>query len=533
MLAQHSESTFGKRLGDDDASREAVGLHGDNSRTLSVSRTITWLGALRAVPYASFAAFFLPFGIYIASSSQSVGFWDTGEMHTVPYIFGISHPTGFPTFVFAGWIVGHLLPLGSVAWRMNVMSAAAMAAAAWCVYATVMEIEGRRWLGVFAALAFATGDVVWTRGSRAEVHAFVVAFAALTIWLVVRWRRTGEERALLAAALAYGLALATHGLALLMAPGLALMLSSRIRALPSRRLLHAGAHLVLPWSLYLYIPLRSNYLYAHHVDPTLSLGLPPGRPFWDNQHPATLASFLRYMAGGESSNVGRGFGAMFSPASYQSVAERFGALAMHEFGFFAIVFALIGLALLLRTDWRLAVGLVLACTPSITFGLLYPEGDPDRYLLTAYWLIALLAAIGVKRAVTAYLARDELITASLSVAIMFGIALSLFVANLHYFDGRRDNGPTQYIDHVIQHTPDNAILVASWAYGTALGYPAYVERRLGNRIVVIAWPGEYKSFYRMWLKERPLYIISQEYGEADFRTKVIFNDPTIIELFPK
>jgi len=485
------------------------------------------------VPYASFAAFLVPFAIYVASCPQSVGYWDTGEMQTVPYIFGIAHPTGFPTFVSAGWIVGHLLPLGSVAWRMNVMSGAAMALAGWCAYATVVELERRRWLGVLAALLFGAGDVAWTRGSRAEVHAFLIAFAALTIWLLVRWRRTGDDRALLGAALAYGLALATHGLAVLMAPGFGLLLVPRIATVRLRTLLQAGACLVAPWLLYLYLPLRSNYLYAHRVDPTLSLGLPPGRPFWDNQHPATPAEFLHYMTGGESSNVGVGFGAMFNPAGYQSAAERFGGLVMHEFGFASIVFALLGLALLLRSDWQFALGLLLVGVPCIAFGLGYPEADSERYLLTPYWIVAILTAVGISRIVVAYLKRDDLISAGLGVAIALALASSLFISNAHDFDGRRDSAPTDFVDRVIERTPNDAILVAHWAYGTSLGYAAYVERRLGNRIVVIGWSGQHKSFYANWLKSRPLFMVNQGYGENDFRTKAIGDDPIIVQLLPK
>jgi len=494
---------------------------------------MTWPIWERNVPYASIVAFFIPFAIYVASSPQSVGFWDTAEMQTVPYILGISHPTGFPTFVFAGWIVGHLVPLGTVAWRMNVLSGAAMALAAWCVYASVVELEGKRWLGAFAAILFGVGDIAWTRGSRAEVHSFLIAFAALTVWLVVRWRRTGEERALLVAGFAYGLALATHGLAVLMAPGLTLLLFPRIREVRLQTLLHAAGHVVLPCLLYAYIPLRSSYLYAHRVDPTLSLGLPPGRPFWDDQHPANFGAFLHYMAGGESSAIGSGFGAMLNFVNYESVSMRFGTAAVHEFGFVAVVFAVLGLAMLVRTDWFLALGLVVTCTPCIPFGLLYPEADPDRYLLTAFWLSAVLTAVGVSRITVAYLDRRDVLTDALGLALMLAFTLGIFRSNVPDFDSRRDNGPTQLVDHTIEHTPDNAILIAHWAYGTALGYAAYVDRRLGNRIVVIGFSGDHKEFYPIWLRTRPIYLVNQAYTDPDFRIEPVSTDPTIVRLLPK
>lgn len=74
---------------------------------------------------AAFAAasFALPLALYLFSLDGDVGFWDTGEMQTVPYIAGIAHPTGYPTFTMLGWLFTHAVPLGSVAWRTTFMCA--------------------------------------------------------------------------------------------------------------------------------------------------------------------------------------------------------------------------------------------------------------------------------------------------------------------------------------------------------------------------------------------------------------------------
>ena len=480
---------------------------------------------------AGLVAFVVPFAIYVASSPQSVGFWDTAEMQTVPYIFGIPHPSGCPAFIFSGWLVSHAVPLGSVAWRINVMCGAAMALAAWCVYATVVELEGKPWLGAFAAIVFGVGTVVWTHGSRAEVHALLIAFSALTLWLIVRWRRTGEDRALLGAALAYGFALATHGLAVLMAPGLAFLLFPRIREVPMRTLAHAAAHLALPLLLYLYIPLRSNYLYAHHVDPTLSLGLPPGRPFWDDQHVSTLGALLHYVAGSET-HAGDALHSILDADNYGMVAAHFGSSVTHEFSFFGVVFALFGLVSLTRAQWQLALGLVAACLPSIPFGLLFAI-DPERYFLAAFWLAAVLTAVGIQRvAVWCFHPSDALVD-GIALTVSASLAFVLFVTNVSNFENRNNNSATEFVDRVVGRTPSNAILVANWTLGTSFGYAAYVERRLGNRIIVIGFPHDYKAFYPAWLRTRPVYLVYQGYTDQDFRIEPIPNDPTILRLLPK
>ncbi len=504
---------------------------------MSVSQPLTWVRTARSarISAASFVAFFVPFAVYVASLPQDAGLWDTGEMQTVPYILGISHPTGFPTFVLGGWIFSHLIPIGSVAWRISLMSATAMALAAWCAYAAVVELEKKPWVGAFCALLFAFGDVAWTRGSRAEVHALAIAFTAVTLWLVLRWRRTGEERVLITAALAYGFALATHGIVVLMAPGLALLLLPGIVRLPRISMARAAAGVIAPNLLYLYIPLRSNYVFAHQLDPTLALGLPPGRPVWDDQHPASFPALVHYLSGGNASQVGAGFAAFFSPAHYPDVVIRFLAAASHELGAASVFFAILGLALLARSRWYAALGLVVTCAPSVAYGLLYPESDPDRYLLTGFWLSAVLVGIGASRSLALYLDRNDVFVDVLAATLVLGLAAGVFSTNTRNFEHRNDSGTAAFIDRVVATTPNDAILVANWTYGTALAYAAYVEHRLGKRLVVFGWSGDWRTFYDRWLETtRPIYLVDNSpFSDAQLKSRQISQDPPIVQILPE
>ena len=51
----------------------------------------------------------------------------------MPHTPSIFHPTGFPTYTLIGWLWSQL-PLGEVAWRMNLLSGVCVAAPApsWC-----------------------------------------------------------------------------------------------------------------------------------------------------------------------------------------------------------------------------------------------------------------------------------------------------------------------------------------------------------------------------------------------------------------
>ena len=85
----------------------------------------TGSGRDRALAVSLFAALFL---IYAAGACRTIYVGDSGELVTAVYLLGIPHPTGYPLYVLLGKLWTLVLPLGSIAWRMSLFSAAAAAA---------------------------------------------------------------------------------------------------------------------------------------------------------------------------------------------------------------------------------------------------------------------------------------------------------------------------------------------------------------------------------------------------------------------
>jgi 4-amino-4-deoxy-L-arabinose transferase-like glycosyltransferase len=454
-------------------------------------------------------AFLMPLALYVASASPYVSYWDTAEMQTVPYILGIAHPTGFPAFVLAGWIFTHVFAVGTVAWRMAVLCALAMAGAARLVYALGRLLDAEPPVALAGALLFAVGTVAWTRGTRAEVHAFVAFFAALAVVSAVRWYRTGDRRSLVWLGVAIGLGVATHLVIGLLIPGIALLLVSRRRQLDLRTVALPLGIVVASIALYAYLPLRSVYVTSHHLDPTSQLGVPLGRPYWDYAHPASLAGLHRELAGSDF-NVGEGLAGIISPARYVKMGTTYTDSARNEYGWIALLGALLGLALLARDEPLLAGGLFLAVALPIPFVLSYQaESDVERYFLPSFALIAAMAAVGFSRGIALYLRERSALSTALSTATVGLIAVQIFFANKSTFAQRSDDEAARYVDRVIAQTPDRSIIVANWAFATPLAYAAFVEGRMGKRIIETAWVGDDAAFLPSWLRKWPVYTVVQ------------------------
>jgi hypothetical protein len=454
-------------------------------------------------------AFAVPLAIYVASLQSGVAFWDTGELQTVPYILGIAHPSGFPAYVLIGWLWSHGVPFGDPAFRMNLLSAVAMAGAAFTLAGTLLELAVSPVAACGAALVFAVTRVPWDHALYADVHPLALTAIGAGFWAALHWVRTGSQRALLGCAAAAGLALAIHSGTVLVVPGILLAALGRRPGGRQAATCIAVAAVIVA-GCYAYLPLRSAAVYAQRLDPTLELGLPPGRPFWDADHPSTWAGFRAEVGGGEF-GAPRALARLADPAVLRALPAVYGEAAVGDLAGGVMLIALVGAIAVVRRNPPAGLGLIGGSFLPVLFVLAYPaESDPERYFLPSYWAIALFLGAGAD-----VLARGGLTTAPRALAVVVG-GLLLFVAATDVFTNRgvfyagHDESAQQFIDRVVRETPPNAIVVAPWMYATPLAYAAYVQKSLGRRIVVTGWPQDYLAYYPGWLADRPITFVSDD-----------------------
>jgi tetratricopeptide (TPR) repeat protein len=258
--------------------------------------------------------FLATFAVYLALLPPALAPWrDTGELTLAGATLGVAHAPGYPLYVLLSklWM---LLPLGNPAYRLNLLSAVALAAA---VALTFSEL--RRRLGplpaLFGAFLLAWNPRAMAVGQVSEMYALWVLSAVALLSLA--WRvADGERRLWPALCFVAGVCLGNRLDLLLWAPGVAwLALSHRplstdedlwwaglallavpafvagtganwpVAALAAATLWRraggvAGSRPAALWglaglSVYLYLPVRSA-----------------SGPFLDWNHPASLPNFL-------------------------------------------------------------------------------------------------------------------------------------------------------------------------------------------------------------------------------------------------
>ena len=104
-----------------------------------------------------------------------------------------------------------LVPLGSIAFRMSLFSAAAGALAVALTYGVLRRLGVGAWAAATAGLIVAFAPSFWGRGRRVQrVYTLNAVFVALATAVMFDWHRTRNDRRIVFAALVCGLGATNH-----------------------------------------------------------------------------------------------------------------------------------------------------------------------------------------------------------------------------------------------------------------------------------------------------------------------------------
>jgi len=450
--------------------------------------------------------------LYWRTLTPDVSFWDTGEFQTVGPILGIAHPTGYPTYTMLLWLASVVLePFGNEALRANLFSAIAIAGAVGLTSAIVTRLTGRMLIGIASGITLAVGTQVWSISNHADPHALHLLFATILLWLLVLWQdrqSAGTEKAdrwLVAAAVAYGVALGNHGLTYTLAPGIALfVLAVRPRILTQWRLLAACfvAVLASAAAVYAYLPIASA------MNPPLDYG-----------NPQTLEGF-RYVVFAQQ------FGGMFvRPPSFDEAFRTITSVTVEQVGILAVLALVgaVGLAwrrpalLFLLAGWFLATWI---------FSLVYPATDIGRYYLVPIMCAAVLGGIGagfivdgiVKvlsgRSSNGDMARTTGVVASALIGlVLIAIPVAAVPDRFGLVDSSKDYTARRWLSTVTDELPQNSVVVSWWSYSTTLWYGQFVEQLrpditvIDDSTIVQQDLGSAADVVDSYLGKRPVFLI--------------------------
>lgn len=201
----------------------------------------------------SLAAFSL---LYLATCQRGVSWQDSGAYQWRMLQGDLFGDDGLarahPLLICAGQVVKDV-PAGTVGWRLNALSALAMAVALANLTAALALVTGRWWVGLLTTSILGVTHTIWWLATITESYPLSVAGLTAELWLLILLMRRPSWQTLAGLGLVNGLGVCVHNFALLPLPvyaTVAVVLTAR-RRLPLPSLAVAAVAWLLGAGLYI------------------------------------------------------------------------------------------------------------------------------------------------------------------------------------------------------------------------------------------------------------------------------------------
>lgn len=396
-------------------------------------------------------SFILPFFVYMLTLAPSVTFFDSGEFLTAASSLGSAHSPGYALFLmFVKPFT--FIPLGNIAFRINMATAFSSSAACLGVYLlTRYLLQGERLLdhdrlssisirmaALAAALSFSVTPRLWLQSNHDKPYPLLAFITAIIFYLLFKWRDQlvgGKDMPsyIYASAFLAGMATSAHQTLILFVPAWALfiLLTDWKMITRGKELILAAGFGLFGFSVHLYLPLRAT------VNPLLNWGDPKSSTQF-------LWHFLR--KGYYNEPPARNFSLLWAQLKAFSIS--------HEFTWLGMALVLLGLFSL----WKRQRNLVLAFLLAVATFLLVIAGYfntplemiflTEEFFTPLYLLSAVLVGLGLYQLLVYGIARASIppqIGAKVYalVAAMF-FALPLGLCAMNYYENDQHNNYIAY-----------------------------------------------------------------------------------------
>src|SRR5688572_24656815 len=118
---------------------------------------------------------------------------DSPKFQFLGHVLGTAHTPGYPFYTIATYLFTRV-PLGTLAYRVNLFSAVCGVASCVLIFLIARRVGVSRSMAAVASLAAATGFPVWSNAITAEVYTLSALMSAWTIYLLIAWAQESGSR---------------------------------------------------------------------------------------------------------------------------------------------------------------------------------------------------------------------------------------------------------------------------------------------------------------------------------------------------
>ena len=414
---------------------------------------------------------------------------DGGDLITASYTGGVAHPTGYPLYLLIARLF-QFIPIGSLAYRTNLMSAVFTALSAAFIYGIVSRTlneqgsKQARLSALIAGYAFGLTPLVWSQAVITEVYPLHAFLTGLILYLFVTSFQDVSPISLeRIRGLVLGLAMGNHVTTIFMLP-LILISNNKVnlnsvKLNPASSVIRQLVWFFIGLSIYLTLPLRA-------------LTAPPVN--WGN--PVTLKRFW-WLVSGEL------YRSYYLQSVFNDILGRiqaWGSLLLQQFGWLGLVLGITGLILYFVPSrlYLASIWTSLACS---LFALLYSSDDSYVYLIPMYISFAIWIGLGVGN-LSKNIASHHSAFASVVLLFFAGYLIVRIPGYVDQLDASKDLRAERFGEQVMTEIPKDALVFVK-----------------GDRALFTTW------YYHFALQERTdLVVIAEELLHFDWYQETLHDN---------
>jgi len=433
------------------------------------------------------ALFVVAFALFAATCAPAISWLDSAEFVAAAASLGVPHSPGHPLEAMLGRAIT-LVPVGDVAFRVNLLSALLTASAVPVLYRALRRLlralapGAAHWtheaVAAAVALTFACSAAVWMQAVRAEVYGLELLLLAAMVDAVVGYAMTRRPTYALRFALATGLGLATHHfitLTLALPAGIAMVWMARPALATVTSSLAAGTVGLMAFA---YLPVRAA------AEPVLNWGHPDslGRLLWTISGRAFTKTMSAEHTSGTTTDVLQIVAAVVASSPLLPLLALLGAYLSVRLGRGRKLTALAASVVALTIVGRAMLG--------------FDPETPDHYayLMPAFLGLAILAVLGL--ALLLDTARTmQAATAGLACASLAGLLLTTGPSTYADSDSSGAYGADEIARKTVDSIPVGGVALTSY-FQTAFRVAALVASEGARPDVAfidrsfLSYPGE-------------------------------------------
>jgi hypothetical protein len=400
--------------------------------------------------------------IYLMTLLPGVGYsGDTAKFQYVGRVLGTPHTTGYPTYVILNYFFTRFFPLGSVAYRANLLSAVFAVAACIFLYRLLLVFDFHRILAFFCSLSFGLTRTFWSQAVVAEVYTLNLLFVAMVFYFLEKWRRTRADKFILIACFVYAISFGNHLTMITLLPAFVYFVyTNGSYVFRDRKIVISVALFILLGAL------QYGYLIWRYYSPDV--------PYLEAQTP-NLERFLKVVSGGGFKRK------MFVFPLSQIFSVRlamYGKLLWNELHLM-IFFALFGVYGIRNRS--LSIFLVLAFVGNLIFALNYNIPDINVFFIPGYFVLFIFGAFGLRFVLNSLLS----VRRTGTVLVLSILPIVFLTQNFQQVDQSRNIDEAKEAADVFKLLDDQAVIISTYKHSQYLWYYFLQENPQKKRIYPI------------------------------------------------